>query len=263
MIKQYEDSESEITYTRKPISFILPALENSQATKNPFHSRLQGKTMPASFQNLHVNTSRDVTESVKVRWLSLTPTSLKRAKLDMKKVQKPSTFANEPPSPTSEDEKKIETSKEERKIVNFDIPSFPEDEEEKYKAKLTKEIEHYFRELPNIGFIAMEEVIKKYTILPDHKGKQKNTLLLDLDDTLVHTIDPKLNYKTIQINSQDVKNSMYHDPYLNSIISIKVIIRPFAIKFLQELKSFYEIVVCYFPSILRFLQQDIKVTRKW
>jgi hypothetical protein len=180
---------------------------------------------------------------VKIKWLSLTPTSLKRTKLDMIKVQKPSAFSNEPPSPISDDENKIINGKEEKKGVNHDTPSFPEDEEDKYKAKLTKEIEHYFRELPNIGFIAMEEVVNKFTKLPERKGTNKKTLLLDLDDTLVHTIDPKLNYKTIQINSLDVKNSMYHDPYLNSIISIKVIIRPYAIKFLQELKSFYEIVV--------------------
>eukprot|EP01022_Parablepharisma_sp_SALTPOND_P007985 TRINITY_DN135024_c1_g1_i1.p3 TRINITY_DN135024_c1_g1~~TRINITY_DN135024_c1_g1_i1.p3 ORF type:complete len:321 (-),score=30.80 TRINITY_DN135024_c1_g1_i1:2943-3905(-) len=256
-------SAAQITYSRKPLSFVLPALRESQAAKNPFRkfylrlktttnikvtgSSLQGTSDPPPVKKFH----------------SLTPTQQKRTKVTLEKVPKPSLFVSEPVEGDSSPLEDYENSeKEELKKGEKD----KELQEPDYEITLTREVMYHFRELEKVGFVSLEEVRKKSITLPDVKGKKKSnkTLLLDLDDTLVHTVDPNLNYSSIKIDTANVKCTMYLDPYLSSMVNLKVVIRPNAMKFLQEISPFYEIVVGFFLflSQSRYSLQDRRPTQK-
>ncbi len=107
----------------------------------------------------------------------------------------------------------------------------------------------------------MDEVAKKSLVLPEVPVKHcLNTLLLDLDDTLIHTMDSSIDYSKVNINYKDVKQTTYMDKRTNSLISIKTILRPYAQEFLKEMRGFFEIVVTTHPRLLRYSQQDRRST---
>lgn len=228
-----DEFDAESGNTRKPLVFILPALDSTEEFDDSLKDKLVAKTLPFKFDLLHPSATQS--ENTIKKWLSFTPTAQKRTKIDMIKIQKPSTFENENSlSPSFEEE-----------MINIELKEEQKSSEEgKFQVKLTKEIEDNFKQLPEIGFIPMEEIVKKFINLPVMPGKQSNKVLfLDLDDTLIHTMNPKLNYKAIKINPNDVKAIMYSDAFSKSVISVKTIIRPFLSVFLKELKPIYEIGV--------------------
>ncbi len=246
-------SANEVMYSRKPLTFILPALRESQAAKNPFKKFVRMSTMDT------ISVARTLPQGIDGSYFkkfhSLTPTEQHRAKISLEKVPKPSLFVSEPldTDPDCEDSKGTaaeETKGPQREAKEKEKSQAEEEQQQEsgYELKLTKEVLHNFKELEKIGFIPIEEVSKKYVVLPETKGKLSNkTLVLDLDDTLVHTLDPSLNYSAIRIDKNEIKTAMYMDQSSSTMVSIRVIVRPNAIKFLQELSPIYEIVVSSSP----------------
>ena len=75
------------------------------------------------------------------------------------------------------------------------------------------------------------------------KRSTNKTLLLDLDDTLVHTINTNFDYSMVNIDYNRAKTVIYKDDNSLNFTAIKVIVRPYAVKFLEELSKIYEIIV--------------------
>lgn len=127
-------------------------------------------------------------------------------------------------------------------------------EEEKKDRKATAgfsipyslEIRQNFQVMSTIVAATADEVKAKLIVLPPKglEGKlTKKTLLLDLDETLIHTINPKNNYNLINVKQENCKTLFLKDPSNTMVCSIKVSIRPYAMKLLQEMSSIYEVVV--------------------
>ena len=271
MKKEEEKVKYETTYCRKPLTFVLPALKESQAAKNPFKRPFKFSTM-TKLKAEEIKTSSTMPTALK-KFQSLTPTQEKRTRINLDKVVKPSLFTGDSieghdASFDEENHNKINNIVEDHKeeIKKSEAKKTEEKKQEaypEYDFSLSKEVLFFFSELQKIEHISMDEVSKKYVLLPDIKGKLSNkTLLLDLDDTLVHTIDPTLNYSTIKIDKSELKAAMYVDPFQSSIVSIKVIIRPYALQFLKELSLLFEVVVLLYFYMGRSSLQDKRTTLK-
>ena len=74
----------------------------------------------------------------------------------------------------------------------------------------------------------------KYVYLPPRKTNITKTLILDLDETLIHSMFEKNQASDLKIAIHLTKNS---------IIEISVNIRPYALSFLEEMSKIYEIVI--------------------
>lgn len=112
---------------------------------------------------------------------------------------------------------------------------------------MTKEVELNFKQIINIPKINLDDIDCRKVLLPC-KTLKKHTLFLDLDETLIHSIDSKFNYESINVNLLKIKKENINvlcckDSIKMKTIVIKVLIRPFAIELLQELSKLYEIVV--------------------
>ena len=94
-----------------------------------------------------------------------------------------------------------------------------------------------------IGQSTSEEIQARITMLPDLKSKKlsNKVLFLDMDDTLIHSIKP--GEKLVNIAEKFIHTIQYFEPGNPNIVDMKVIIRPFAIRFIEEMSSIYEIVV--------------------
>ena len=100
----------------------------------------------------------------------------------------------------------------------------------------------------HIGEATPEEIIEREIVLKPSNKKSGKTLILDLDDTLIHTINPLFDYSALNISYGRAQTVMYKNNEGPSFETIKVIIRPHALKFITELSSLYEIIVFYHYS---------------
>ena len=244
-----ECSSTDVTLLRKPLSFILPILHESQAEKNPFKRNY----IKASSLKMDRNPTTEIAKSgsnangLKKTGAS-TPAAQGRAKASLEKTPKPSLFSSEPADEAEQDNHSMAAAvKEEKKIDTKE--RLPE-----YEVVLTREILYNFKELDKIGLTTLQEINNRSVILPEVKGRSTSkTLILDLDDTLMHTMDPQLNYSSLQMDSDAIKQVRYADPLTTSLVSTNVVIRPGAAGFLKEVRSLYEVVVilsCYNNEII-------------
>lgn len=102
---------------------------------------------------------------------------------------------------------------------------------------------------------AKVDLVSKSIYLPPRKSNIKKTLILDLDETLIHS--------TFEQNQpSDIKIAVYLQK--SSKIEISVNIRPYALSFLEEMSKIYEIVIfssshqSYANAILNVLDPDNK-----
>ncbi len=115
-----------------------------------------------------------------------------------------------------------------------------------YTVPLSKEVEYNFKQLPHVPTVLPSEIAVRTLKLADNALKSKSsnkTLVLDLDDTLIHTIDPNFNYAAKGVKHYNFKNLLYQDAATGQIYPIKVLVRPYAIQLLNELSSIFEMVV--------------------
>lgn len=116
-----------------------------------------------------------------------------------------------------------------------------------YTVQMTREVEHNFSVMKCLRLGSIEEVkFKEVALGAKSKRASDKTLILDLDGTLIYTIDPSLNYSAIDICHEQAKVVLYKDNNNSNEVSIKVLIRPHAIELLKELSKVYEIIVLPF-----------------
>lgn len=114
-----------------------------------------------------------------------------------------------------------------------------------YRPKMTPEISYNFSVIKSLNLERLKEPNHKMITLPQDNGGgiNKKTLIVDLDDTLIHTVTKFFNYSGMKVSLKNSKQVSYKDDSSLKITNIKVFIRPYAIQFLKELSKTYEIIV--------------------
>eukprot|EP00826_Nyctotherus_ovalis_P064463 TRINITY_DN9456_c0_g5_i2.p1 TRINITY_DN9456_c0_g5~~TRINITY_DN9456_c0_g5_i2.p1 ORF type:complete len:279 (+),score=24.77 TRINITY_DN9456_c0_g5_i2:261-1097(+) len=250
------------------LSFIIPALKESQFAKNPFRKssnyclKLKSANTtqsPVSFPSL----------LLKARERFPTPTRDNRARGNFEKLPKPSCLVAEPCDP-DEGANTKPTSKfcPTRKASTIRAKTPKElttatELEGKYEMRLTREVIHSFRKLKFIRMPSNEQLSKMRIWLPKMHSKKESskTLFLDLDETLVHTVQRDINYSFTRIDPEAVNLVSYIHPYTHRVDNIKVILRPHVKEFLQEMSPIFEIVV-NFGDYGRYSQQEAEGMRR-
>lgn len=224
-----EKQTKEIVYLKKPLKIKLPLADKDQSIKNPFAQSFKRSMTKQKESNFTPQLLSPRMNSVS---LPRTSSTERRATATLEKVAKPSLFNSEP---VEEDESSIK--EEGKKSLSENSPM--------YKIDMTQEVISNFDEIEKIKFISIDEVNKKSVDLPELKKKKLSDkmLLLDLDDTLAHTINDRFDYSSVDISYKEVRKTMYYDQIVSCMTLIKVIIRPYAIKFLEEISKYYEVVV--------------------
>ena len=243
-----DSSDPEIACSRTPLRFVIPRMQKTQCDKNPFKKRFMKLKSDSDCFNeaLTANTCPQtlIFDNDK------TFREIKRAKIQLKQPPKPSLFNSEPDEIPEELGKKIgEDTKEVKLEIILDVGKEPKEKKEElnYVVKLTKEVEYNFTNLGNIKEVTTNEIMKKSVLIPELKDKRlsNKTLLLDLDETLLHTMDPKLNYDVINVDQKYINSTSYLDEYLVKEVNIKVILRPYVREFLSEIGKYYELIVIF------------------
>ena len=114
---------------------------------------------------------------------------------------------------------------------------------EKYLS-LTSEIIKNFNRLSSLSPVTQSELLPLQLSLPfpTHK-KTRKTLILDLDDTLVHTMLPRKSYLKQGVNKTEIHTAVFKDSESGRKQVIKIIIRPFANEFLKAVSKEFEVVL--------------------
>lgn len=113
------------------------------------------------------------------------------------------------------------------------------------KCELTREVQYNFTIMRLLNKATLEEIKAREVDLELVERKSNKTLVLDLDDTLIHMINPKFKYSSMNVCHASARTVIYKDQDTPTFNSIKIIIRPYALKLLEELSQLYEIVVLF------------------
>ena len=97
---------------------------------------------------------------------------------------------------------------------------------------------------------------KKKYLLPE-KNSNKKTLVLDLDETLVHSIG------SVQSNTEDIPQSDFtiQVPQINSSHDVHVMVRPHVEEFLERMSKRYELVI-FTASISKYANPLLNIVDK-
>jgi hypothetical protein len=225
-------------YIRAPIRIEVPHMEDMQSRKNPFKKSSQNKTLKSKRSGTLVDYQVSSEGRVHAKTFitsqgPLCPTFLV--------VQRHETLISDTIDSISEDDCEwifdeqvkpgSEESQEELKM------------EEYGKYEMTREIQYNFNIMRFLNKPTLEEVKAREVELGLAKTKRSKVLALDLDETLIHMMSPRLEYSTMNVCYGSAQTVLFKDPESQTFNSIKVIIRPHALKLLKELSLIYEIVV--------------------
>jgi TFIIF-interacting CTD phosphatase-like protein len=116
------------------------------------------------------------------------------------------------------------------------------------KLEMTKEIEQNFDIMKCLRLSSIEEVKFKEFNLPHPKTRRTSdkSLILDLDSTLIYTINPLLNYSAMDICCDKAETIFIRNNKNLDKVCVKVMIRPYAKELLKGLSKIYEIIVLLF-----------------
>ena len=198
---------------QKNLGLSLPITNECQSSKNPFYKRLNGHTKFCNGSFSFHNRKRFLID-------------LKKTRISFNKVQKPNEVSQE--------------------LIDGELILSDGNTQKKeylYKAKLNYEVIANFLEMTKMERSTNEEIQARIAMLPDLKTKKlsNKVLFLDMDDTLIHSIKP--GEKLANIDEKLIHTIQYFEPSNPNMVNMKVIIRPFAIKFIEEMSTIYEIVV--------------------
>ena len=264
-MRRLESPDFEYVYVRKPLKVAVPNLGDAQARKNPFNKIPRTvslrETKQANFLSeqeaheaamLHSRTMFNYKNNVPCPRLDNTqvaqPCQLMTEVSDSLLEEASNWYtesdsdSEEDPAPNKDEECKEKIVKTETIASSLALPL----------SLISKEVEHNFLLIKKLTLATTEEVLARKVALGsicDPSKSKRKTLILDLDDTLIHTINPAFNYSSINVTHTDVKNILYQDGNGSTVFAIKVVIRPYAIQLLQELSSLYEIVVFLFFNL--------------
>eukprot|EP00826_Nyctotherus_ovalis_P049685 TRINITY_DN6020_c0_g2_i9.p1 TRINITY_DN6020_c0_g2~~TRINITY_DN6020_c0_g2_i9.p1 ORF type:complete len:246 (+),score=31.25 TRINITY_DN6020_c0_g2_i9:177-914(+) len=235
IMKLEREVEGEVFYCKKALKVAVPIMGDVQSRKNPFNKGVQDSTLSSTqhgtlFELNEVNVLNQRSDTIRVAGLQFphpAPTQ----------IPKPSRLSSEQPDDCLDwlmDSEMSADMEEEKTTV------------EKCKARISKEVEYNFKILRTLPLPSEEEVKLHEVKLSCGFGNIRSsdkTLVLDLDETLIHTINVSLDYSAVNIPQKKVHSIFYKDKEDPSFNIVKVIIRPYAIEFLERLSEVYEIVV--------------------
>ena len=264
-MKQRKSSEFEYVYVKKPLNVAVPFLGDMQARKNPFNKTLKMGTVSIKQSTPLLG----YLEADQNKLRAKTMLACKRDKhpsLELLQVLKPSSHQTTEMSESIVDDScnwytESDTENGAEQTVE-DLKSEQENDKSagrvavlegcksgtNFRAKLTKEVEHNFALIRKLMLATPEDVaIKEIALRNDIRaGKISNkTLILDLDDTLIHSVNPGFNYSAINVTHKDFHTVIYKERGGPNFFSLKVVIRPHALRLLEELSAIYEIVVSH------------------
>ncbi len=252
-------SDYEFTYTRKPLKVAVPNLGDLQAHKNPFNKSLRSGT----FSPVKSPSLLTCKEAAAANFHAHTVCAVKRQltfpRPEAGFVTQPGSLATEMGESVTEDpcdwiiESEFESKSEEDDENSLQIQEEKESLEDltEFQAKLTRELVHNFTVIRSMPPATLEEIELRQTILSFGKKSTDKILVLDLDDTLVHTINPAFNYSGIDVAYSEAQPVFYKDGESPSYYSIRVVIRPGAVELLKELSSLYEIIVSLYSFFFK------------
>ncbi|MDR3548258.1 MAG: NIF family HAD-type phosphatase [Candidatus Pacebacteria bacterium] len=257
-IIEVEDPPVQISICKRSTVSTVPSVRDSQARKNPFRKLCKHRTAelpPLAEEQKGTQTPTDAGCKRKPSFSSLEV--VYRARGTFERVPKPSSDTEAAEEDEIEEQKAIDQPK---KAPLDTVPPAPD-----YALTLTKEVEYNFKEIEKIGVIPEEEINIRRLMLPEAKGRSvKKTLLLDLDDTLAHTLNPRIDYEMLNVKRGEVHHTKFTDPFTGEETSVGVVARPYADHFLRELRGLYEIVVFLIKDdhhFCRYLRPDARATR--
>jgi len=249
-----EDTDTTAISVKEPFKLTIPHLNDMQAKKNPFCKSSSLETsliskisiMTTVHKNFHEYEGEDQVIVIKIPCLP---------RPDSVRIPIPEDNESEVEEPISDDELKdadeLSTTKE---VITG-----------RTSVSLSYEIIVHFNTMRNMPLTLKEEVYARTVELCNQpKGSSGKTLILDMDDTLIHTLISSLNYSKIRLDHKNAKIIMYKDEDKLTLYSAKVIIRPYALELLKELSKIYEIVIftaaekCYASAILDLLDPNKK-----
>lgn len=229
-------AEEEVYYCKKALKVAVPVMGDEQSRKNPFSKGAQDSTLSSTqhgtlFKLDEVNALNKRSNTVRTAELQFPrPASTQ--------IPKPCRSSTEQPDDCFDWLVDNETGSgtEEEKVAAVG----------KHRARASKEVEYNFKILRTLPLPSEEEVKLREVELSCGCGNIRSsdkTLILDLDETLIHTINVSLDYSAVNIPQKKVHSIFYKDQEDPSINIVKVIIRPYALDFLERLSQTYEIVV--------------------
>ena len=238
-----------VAYIRAPLKVAIPSLGDLQSHKNPF-------SKPKAYATISLSGSKLLPNTQNMNLLGAHANTV------------PIGIGITPPHPNSVPIQRHKLpSFDIDECITGDIHSFQYDDSSElsswggskidinqYKVELTNEVIRNFKIIQSINFNTKKET-KFRKVMLGKDSTNKKMLLLDLDDTLIHTMNPGINYENIDINEGMKHNVFFKDLDTMTINSIKVIIRPYAVRLLEELSQFYEIAVIS-VIIIRYSQQE-------
>ena len=124
---------------------------------------------------------------------------------------------------------------------------------------MSNEVVSNFNVIEKIDGVTMMDILRRKVVLTFPRGRKTGkTLLLDMDETLIHTLNPGVNYpKSYQMGKIHTLN--FIDPFNYIEDKIDIVIRPYAVNLLQEMHPLCEIIIFtagikpYADCILDFL----------
>jgi len=240
-------------YMRAPKKVEVPWMGDEQSKKNPFKKPIRVDTLEPKRAGTLINYQQSREKLLHASTF-----------VNSQSPRRPDFFTVQRHEYISSDVTDTVTVEDCECIFGEQVESESDYEEEKIEKftvyKLTHEIQNNFLIMQSLEKATMEEIKIREVILKPAKRKSNKTLVLDLDDTLIHMINPRFTYSHLNVCHSSAQTVLYKDIDSPTFTSIKVLIRPYALKLLEELSEIYEIVVIVYVSI-SFLQQDRNIMR--
>ena len=238
-IKILSEGATEIESLESSLCSIPLTLEQSQLKNNPFRNKIRSVSdvgAENSIDNDKLPKSNSVLEQQGKTRLPINQC----ARVIFEQISKPSAHSIELPLL----DEFLDTSLDQtHKHIDLNDKT-----KEEYKIEITTDVKLNFSKLQNFIPITQEDIERKMIMLPELKqGKKSNkTLFLDIDETLLHTIEKKRDYSMVDIDMDLIKTTTYINSYMCNIANIQVIMRPYLKQFLKEISKYYELVVIQF-----------------
>lgn len=226
-----EGIDDSAIYQRKPLNVNVPDLGSAHSKKNPFTKCVHGNTFTSTKPAILYDSK--IENALNKRSNTITIEKVGFPRPTPVRIPMPGAFDAE-----GQDEACARMSEEAEKSV-------AQGNEEERKTGMSDEVEHYFKVLQRLA-LPSEQEAKLYKValpLQSRARSSDKTLVLDLDETLIHTISSSFDYSDFNAFHEKLHTTFYKNNETKCISTIKFIIRPHAINFLKELSSIYEIIV--------------------
>lgn len=243
--------ESLIRCVKKSFNFALPIAQSSQFDKNPFQRTPGPKSKAKSVSALNLSKKAIQIAPMNSKHKSCVIGKEYRVRGNLEKLPKPvcsTSEADEPEEILSDELNKLGKSTLTSSVLKNVIMSQETTTCKAkgiYKMRLTGEAIYNFRELQQVEVPSKEEIGRRTILLPEpaRQRKSNKTLFVDLDETLVHTMQTELDYSLVPIDPRAVQTTTFLLANTGKLLNLKTVFRPHVREFLKRLSATYEIVV--------------------